>query len=86
MAKQRWGTFSVADHLNVRSLVPDVLLFDRLVFPYPSDKAEWTYWNREGWDPALLDYCFLKLEELVGRAARAAGEMVATFVSSGSEM
>jgi hypothetical protein len=65
MAKQRWGTFSVADHLNVRSLVPDVLLFDRLIFPYSSDKGEWTYWNKEGWDPALLDYCFLKLEELV---------------------
>lgn len=65
MAKQRWATFSVADHLDLRALVPDVLLFDRLVFPYPADQDEEANWAMKKWDPKLLQYCLVELAELV---------------------
>jgi hypothetical protein len=64
LAKQRWATLSVADHLDLRALVPDVLLFDRLAFPYPADQAEWRLWVEQGWDPDLLDHCLGKLDKL----------------------
>jgi hypothetical protein len=64
MAKARRATFSVADHLNFRALVPDVLLFDRLVFPCPADEAEEARWSERGWDPEKLNRCLLTLEEL----------------------
>jgi hypothetical protein len=64
MAKKRWATFSAVDHLDIRTLVPDVLLFDRLVFPYPANKDELAYWEARKWEPKLLDWCVLMLEEL----------------------
>ena len=64
MARKRWATFSVADHLDLRSLVPDVLLFDRLVFPYPEDAKQEIHWAGKGWNPEKLNYCLLALEEL----------------------
>jgi hypothetical protein len=63
MAKKRWATFSVADHLDIRSLVPDVLLFDCLAFPYPADQDELAYWEEKKWDPKQLDYCVSMLGE-----------------------
>lgn len=36
MAMQVWGTFSVNDHTRPNAFVREVLLFDRLVLPYPS--------------------------------------------------
>jgi hypothetical protein len=36
MSRERWGTFSVIDHKNAAALVPDVLLYDRLVLPVPT--------------------------------------------------
>lgn len=64
MAKKRLATLSVADHLDLRSLVPDVLLFDRLAFPYPADQAEWRLWLEKQWDPYLLEDCLDKLGPL----------------------
>jgi hypothetical protein len=64
MARKRWATFSVADHLNIRALVPDILLFDRLAFPFPADKEERDLWIRNDWDPDLLQYILVELEDL----------------------
>jgi hypothetical protein len=64
MARTRWATFSVADHLDLRALVPDVLLFDRLAFPCPIDDKERQRWFDRKWDPPLLEYCLTKLEDL----------------------
>jgi hypothetical protein len=52
--RSRWGVFAVNDHLDAARLVPEVLLYDRLVFPYPvgDDRARWL---AEGWDPDRLD-------------------------------
>jgi hypothetical protein len=57
MTRQIWGCYSVADHLEPRAFVADLLLYDRLVVPTPSadDLQRW----EEQWDPArqarLLD-------------------------------
>lgn len=53
--RERWGTLSVRDHLDARSLVSDLVLYDRLVFPVSSDEDERVRWDREGWKPGLLD-------------------------------
>lgn len=29
----RWGTFSVLDHIDHARLIPEILSYDRLVFP-----------------------------------------------------
>jgi hypothetical protein len=49
MARRLWGCYSVADHLEHRAFVADLLLYDRLVVPVPSDDdmARW----EERWDP-----------------------------------
>lgn len=49
MARQIWGCYSVADHLERRAFVADLLLYDRLVVPTPSadDLGRWEKW----WDP-----------------------------------
>jgi hypothetical protein len=57
MSRERWGTFSVADHLRPRAFVADVLLYDRLVVPYPptaEERARWSERERQ-WRPDLLD-------------------------------
>jgi hypothetical protein len=64
MARKRWATFSVADHLDVLGLVPDILLFDRLAFPFPADEKEWTYWDEQGWEPSLLRSILTQLGDL----------------------
>jgi hypothetical protein len=64
MAKQRWATFSVEDHKNVSELIPDILSFDKLVFPYPRDKSEWDYWKSKGWEPKPLDDRLKELGDL----------------------
>ncbi len=45
MAKHRWATFSVEDHIDVTQLIPDILSFDRLIFPYPPDAQERKRWE-----------------------------------------
>jgi hypothetical protein len=68
-AKQRWATFSVADQKDIVHLIPDILTFDKLVFPYPRDEEEWEYWKKEDrtkqdWNPELLDQRLRELGEL----------------------
>jgi hypothetical protein len=64
MARKRFATFSVADHLDVRALAADVLLFDQLAIPYPAGPKDWDYWVKKEWDPKLLEYCLVELEDL----------------------
>jgi hypothetical protein len=49
MARRLWGCYSVADHLERRAFVADLLLYDRLVVPVPApdDLARW----EAKWDP-----------------------------------
>lgn len=52
---QRFGTFAVNDHGHELAFVADVLLYDRLVIPYPAcDEAEETRWHHERWEPDRL--------------------------------
>jgi hypothetical protein len=37
MVKRLWGCYSVADHCMPRPFVADLLLYDCLVIPVPSD-------------------------------------------------
>lgn len=53
-AQPRWGTFFVRAHLDTRRLITDLLLYDVLVFPSPSDEAEAERWDSEGWDVGTL--------------------------------
>ncbi len=62
MAKPRIVTFAVTDHLDLRSLIPFILMSDKLAFPYPHGAYGYKYWNDQGWDPKLLDYCLTKFE------------------------
>lgn len=64
MARERWGAFSVIDHKDTTALIPEILLYDRLLIPVPYQPP--TYdgdpsayddrprWEREGWDPEKL--------------------------------
>jgi hypothetical protein len=61
---ERWGSFSVADHLAGDKLVTDVLAYDRLVFPFPPDETERERWRTERWDPELLDARLERLGDL----------------------
>jgi hypothetical protein len=65
--RERWGSFSVADHKATEKLVTDVLTYDRLVFPFPPDDAERRRWGSRGWNPDLLDKRF---EQLGDRAVK----------------
>ena len=66
MSLERWATFSVNDHTAKKAFVSEVLLYDKLVIPYPpeNDKAEWKRWARKGWNPAWLENCFEELGPL----------------------
>jgi hypothetical protein len=59
-----WGTFSVHDHLEPEAFLREVLVFDRLVIPYPDPNTpgEWDRWRHPDpsdpsvtWNPELLD-------------------------------
>jgi hypothetical protein len=52
--RELWGTFSVRDHCERRPFVADVMLYDRLVVPFPADPSEWERWEHpdQDWDPA----------------------------------
>lgn len=52
--RERWGTFSVRDHLGESPFVSDVLLFDRLVIPVP-DASTTEFWR--GYDPVRQEAC-----------------------------
>jgi hypothetical protein len=55
LMRERWGSFSVADHNATDKLVTDVLIYDRVVFPIPPDDAERQRWQDKHWNPELLD-------------------------------
>lgn len=55
MNRERWGTFSVKDHQRPRAFVAEVMLYDRLVIPYPPTPEERARWNAQKWNPGLLD-------------------------------
>ncbi|MCP4611774.1 MAG: hypothetical protein GY845_23945 [Planctomycetes bacterium] len=64
MSFERWGSLSVADHIDTDALVANVLLYDRLVFPVfteAEDRDEREYWEKKGWDPDLQ---YHRLEQL----------------------
>lgn len=57
-----WGTCAVNDHLRSGAFVRELLLFDRLVVPYPDTEEERERWMDpnpadplETWDPDRLD-------------------------------
>lgn len=64
MSRERWGAFSVVDHTDPRSLTPDVLLYDRLVFPFPGRDFERRRWEDESWQPEKLDQLIKTLGDL----------------------
>ncbi len=68
MLSERWGTFSVIDHKNAAALVPEVLLYDRLVLPAPPNDEERLCWSERNWDPELLFHRFKQLDDLAIRA------------------
>lgn len=53
MSRERWGTFSVADHKRDQAFVADVLLYDRLIIPVPYPGAEQEWINAQ-WKPERL--------------------------------
>lgn len=57
--RERWGTFSVRDHLSDAPFVSEVLLYDRLIIPVPdaSDIGAEAFWADEGWKPDVLQNC-----------------------------
>jgi len=46
-ARPRWGTFSVKAHTELQRLITDLLLYDVLVFPCPSDDQDFEGWKME---------------------------------------
>jgi hypothetical protein len=68
MTRERWGTFSVIDHVNAAALVPEVLLYDRLVLPVPGDEEDRKRWAIRGWRSEVLDR---RLEQLGPLAVKA---------------
>jgi len=55
-ARPRWGTYSVKAHQELERLIPDLLMYDVLVFPSPDTDQEWDRWLGNGWNPELLAY------------------------------
>jgi hypothetical protein len=52
-----WGTFSTRDHRRTKPFVADVILYDKLVIPYPSNDSERQYWLNKKWNPARQKDC-----------------------------
>jgi hypothetical protein len=65
MVRRLWGCYSVADHLEPRAFVADLLLYDRLVVPVPAedDRARW----EKHWNPARQDLLLGILGDFVER-------------------
>lgn len=70
MAAERWGSLSVADHIDATDLAADVLLYDRLIIPVMADRAdrsERAYWDAMHWQPDLQRRRIEQLAELAIR-------------------
>jgi hypothetical protein len=50
VSRRLWGCYSVKDHLEPRAFVADLLMYDRLVVPVPTDD-DMARWQKR-WDPA----------------------------------
>src|SRR6266849_10590731 len=57
--RERWGAFSVRDHVSDAPFVSEVLLYDRLIIPIPdpNDNLAEVSWAHEGWKPDVLRDC-----------------------------
>jgi hypothetical protein len=57
--RERWGAFSVRDHVSDAPFVSEVLLYDRLIIPIPdpNDNLAEVSWAHEGWKPNVLRDC-----------------------------
>lgn len=65
---ERWGSLSVADHVDPNALVANVLLYDRLIVPVMTeqpDRDEHGYWTSRGWQPELQRKRLDQLKDLV---------------------
>jgi hypothetical protein len=70
MPFERWGSLSVADHVDTAALVANVLLYDRLIIPVMTDQPdrdERAYWVSHGWHPDLQAKRLDQLKELAIR-------------------
>jgi len=70
MRFERWGTFSVKDHIGAHALSAEVLLYDRLVLPRAVNPNVRNRWADNGWDPDRLDSFLniLKVDQPDGHA------------------
>jgi len=66
MATERWAAFSVVAHKETAALARDVLLYDKLILPYPPTAEERSRWAdpAQDWDPDLLDRRLEQLKDL----------------------
>jgi hypothetical protein len=69
MSHERWGAFSVVDHKDLGGVAPDVLLYDRLVFPVPGTDFEKARWEAEGWQPRKQEEMLEALDDLAVSAS-----------------
>ncbi len=53
-SRERWGTFSVRDHLRKQPFAADVLIYDRLVIPFPANPKQRDEWSKSKWAPRRL--------------------------------
>jgi hypothetical protein len=70
MPTERWGSLSVADHIQTRALALSVLLYDRLIVPVATShtrRNEFDYWRAKGWAPDLQHRCLDHLDDLAAR-------------------
>jgi hypothetical protein len=53
---ERWGAFSVIDHKDEIKIATELLLYDKIAVPTPTDQdgKDWERWVRKGWDPEKL--------------------------------
>ncbi|MCW8929409.1 MAG: hypothetical protein OQL19_04110 [Gammaproteobacteria bacterium] len=63
--RERWGSFSVKDHISANNLASDVLMYDRLIFPVPPNEEERNRWKNNNWKPDLQS----KRLEVLGKRA-----------------
>ena len=63
---ERWGAFSVVDHKDPIRLAIELLLYDKIVVPTPSDHhgPDWARWERNNWEPEALIKIVGKLKPL----------------------
>jgi hypothetical protein len=56
MSKEYWGTYAVNDHCAKGAFVADLMLYDRLVVPFPPNDKEVARWEDKKWQPKRLEH------------------------------